>query len=112
MPRNSSKGARKNPAVDRAFTRYAISRFDITQELRVCQFLVIRTKDIPMIRVSDPHDTLAIVLAILRREIRKHPEATAEELYQAMPERLREGHPNDCRRLARNLVEGGAEDDG
>jgi len=65
-----------------------------------------------MIPVSDPHDTLAIVLAVLRREIRKHPEATAEELYQAMPEQLRNRHPTDCWRLARNLVEGGAEDDG
>ena len=57
-----------------------------------------------MIPVSDPHDTLAVALAVLRREIRKHPEATAEELFEAMPERLRERHPDDCRRLARNLV--------
>jgi hypothetical protein len=64
-----------------------------------------------MIPVSDPHDSLAIVLAVLRREIRKHPEATAEELIQAMPEQLRERHPDDCRRLAHNLVMGGSDDD-
>jgi hypothetical protein len=58
-----------------------------------------------MIRVSDPHDTLSIVLANLRREIKKHPEATAEELCRQLPERLRERHPDDCRRLAQNLVE-------
>lgn len=63
-----------------------------------------------MIHVSDPHDILAIVLAILRREIRKHPEATTEELYRQLPKQLRTQHPDDCRRLAHNLVEGGAED--
>ena len=64
-----------------------------------------------MIPVSDPSDTLSVALAVLRREIRKRPEATAEELYQAMPERLRERHPDDCRRLAHNLVAEGRQDD-
>ena len=57
-----------------------------------------------MIPVSDPHDSLSVVLAIFRREIKKHPEATAEELYRQLPEKLRERHPTDCWRLAHNLV--------
>ena len=57
-----------------------------------------------MIHVTDPSDTLAIVLAILRREIRKRPEATAEELCQAMPRKLLERHPHDCEKLAANLA--------
>ena len=62
-----------------------------------------------MIPVSDPHDTLPVAMAILRREIKKRPESTVEELIQAMPEQLRKRHPDDCRRLAGNLVEGGVE---